>query len=49
MRGIIRVLEEGTVAQFWPEERDYGVFIAVDEGVDPGTETLCGLIEEHYD
>jgi hypothetical protein len=49
MKGIIRVFEEGTVVQFWPDEKDHGVFIAVDDGVDPGTETLCELIGEHYD
>lgn len=48
VRGKFRLFEDGTVAHFWPTSDDDGLFVALDETVDPGVRTLLSIAEEYY-
>lgn len=48
VRGKFRIFEGGTVAHFWPTSDDDGLFVALDETVDPGARMLLNIAEEYY-
>jgi len=48
IEGKLRLFEDGTVAHFWPEDDDSGVFVGFDDSVDPGIRELVELATEYY-
>jgi hypothetical protein len=46
-RAVFRVFEEGSAVYVWLPETDHGVYVAVDNEVDPKVESLVSLVESY--